>query len=295
LITPARDEAAFVARTIQSVASQSVRPVRWVIVNDGSTDRTREIVESRAEALDFIRVINLPTGPRNFARKALAFAQGLSSLGDLEYDFIGNLDADIALQPDYYEQMLGEFGRNPRLGIAGGVIYTRIGERFLTSDESEHSVAGAVQLFRKECFRAVGGYVPLEHGGIDAVAEIKARMLGWEVRKFLGHKVFEQRRTGTAQAGALTARVREGRRFHSLGYGLMFYLLRSAYRIMDPPVIIGSLAALYGYLGSYLRRAPIAVPADVAAYSRTEQQERLRTLRRKISPRRAFASTEIER
>lgn len=284
LITPARNEERFISQTIDSVAAQTIKPLRWVIVNDGSTDRTKEIVQSRARAHEFITLVNLErVGQRDFARKAHAFAKGLSVIGDLDYRFIGNLDADISLQPDYYGAILGKFAEDPALGIAGGIVYTKIGERFLTSDATTHSVGGAVQLFRRDCFQAIGGYMPLPHGGIDAAAEIKARMLGWKVRKFLDYKVMEQRRTGSASGTPIAARIREGRRFHSLGYGLLFYLARSAYRLKDPPAVIGSLAAIYGYLNSYLKREPVQLPGDMVDFIRHEQLERLKTLCRRRS------------
>lgn len=285
LITPARNEEEFISRTINSIAAQTVKPLRWVIVNDGSTDRTKEIVESFARIIDFISVVNLERdGQRNFGRKAFAFMEGLRSIQDLDYQFIGNLDADICLDPDYYQSIMAKCGEDPGIGISGGIIYTKVGERFVTSDRSTHSVGGAVQLFRSECFWAVGGYMCLEHGGIDAAAEIKARMLGWRVKKFLDFKVTEHRRTGSAEATPLRARIREGQRFHSLGYGLPYYLVRSAYRLMDPPAIIGSLATVYGYLKSHFQGEPVLLPQDMQEFLGREQRDRLKSLCARILP-----------
>jgi glycosyltransferase involved in cell wall biosynthesis len=279
IITPARNEEDFIARTITAVISQTLRPLRWLIVNDGSTDGTRKIVESYLKRYDFIKLVNLERdGDRNFGGKVIAFSRGVLELQNLDYEFIGNLDADISVPPDYYRSIIKYFDADPKLGIAGGIVYTKVGKRFSTSDKTLDSVGGAVQLFRKRCFEAVGGYMLLDCGGEDAGAEIKARMLGWTVRKFPDCKVFEHRRTGSAEASLLRSKVREGRRFYSLGYALLFYAIRCIYRSKDRPFIIGSIAAFYGFMESYLRRRPILLPQDEVAYLRSEQRQRLKRI-----------------
>jgi poly-beta-1,6-N-acetyl-D-glucosamine synthase len=277
LVTPARNEDAFISKTIESVLRQTRRPLHWVIVNDASSDKTQEVVERLINKYEFISLINLNrNGDRNFGQKANAFERGALFLNDYDYRFIGNLDADIYLEPDYYKNILEKFIEDPKLGIAGGAIYTKIRKGFLTSDQTQNSVAGAIQLFRKECYKDIGGYIPLEYGGIDAAAEIKARMQGWRVKKFLEYKVYEMRRTGSAEVKPIEAMVREGRRFHSLGYDLLFYLTRLIYRIKDPPIVIGSMAALYGFLKCFFSQKPILLPKEVVSYLRNEQRNRLK-------------------
>jgi poly-beta-1,6-N-acetyl-D-glucosamine synthase len=277
LVTPARNEAAFIRHTLDSVAAQTVRPVRWVVVDDGSTDATAAIVEEHVRRHPFIRLVRLErAGARSFGRKAMAFRRGLEAVGDIDYAFVGNLDADISLPPDYYEQVLRAFTADPALGIAGGIVYTKTGRTFSTVDGTLDSVAGAVQLFRRRCFEETGGYPSLMYGGIDAAAEIRARMVGWRVRKDPSLRVFEHRRTGSAGTGVLRARLLEGRRFHSLGYGPAFYAARCLYRLTDRPFVIGSLTALCGFVESMLRRRPILLPPEVVAFLRHEQRNRLR-------------------
>ncbi len=276
LITPAHNEESFIEHTIRSVIGQTVRPSRWVIVNDGSTDRTAGIVSRHASDHKFIALVNLERAEgRNFAKKANAFSHGLATVKDIPYAYIGNLDADISLAPDYHENLLFEFAKDPRLGIAGGIVFTRIGDQFATQDETLDSVGGAVQLFRRDCFEQIGGYLPLPYGGIDAAAEITARMKGWTVRKFPDNPVWEYRRTGTATARPLFSRVTEGRRFYSLGYGVVFYLLRCVYRMKDPPYVLGSAAALAGYLYSMVRREPTVLSEEAVRYLRAEQWKKL--------------------
>ena len=276
IITPAHNEEAFIEKTLQSVVRQTVRPLKWIVVNDASTDRTQRIVERYAADFDFIKLLNFdrPAG-RHFGNKVHAFNHGLAMAVQLPYDFIGSLDADISLDPDYYERILAGFGKDAQLGLAGGMVSSSIGGEFVSQQVALDSVAGAVQLFRRECFAQVGGYLALPSGGVDSVAEITARMKGWKVRTFPEIRVLEHRRTGTATAGPLVARVREGRRFHSLGYGFAFYSLRCVRRSLEKPVAIGSAAAFYGYLSSLLRGEPVLLPPDVVRYLRAEQRGKL--------------------
>jgi poly-beta-1,6-N-acetyl-D-glucosamine synthase len=278
LVTAARDEANYIRYALESVVNQTKHPVRWVIVDDASRDSTAAIVEDYGTRYSFIRLVRLSAGgsERNFARKAQAFGRGIAELDGCSYDYVGNLDADISLDPGYYSAILAAFEHDATLGVAGGIVYTKIDESFDTTDETTDSVAGAIQLFRRKCFADVGSYPALKLGGIDAAAEIIARMRGWRVQKFPHLRVHEQRRTGSVQTSALAARVREGRRFHSLGYDPFFFLLRCLYRLGDRPVIAGSAASLAGFLDAMLRGSPVALEASVVRYLRREQRSKIR-------------------
>lgn len=279
VITPAHNEEPFIERTITSVIDQTVRPLKWVIVNDASTDRTREIVERYTTEHTFIQLLNLERAAgRHFGNKVRAFNQGLAEVRDLKFDYIGNLDADISFEPAYFESILREFANDWKLGIAGGIVYTKVGDKFITYDKTLDSVGGAVQLFRRRCFQDIGGYPSLPYGGIDTAAEVTARMKGWTVRKFPSLRVLEHRRTGSAQRGLLRAKVREGQRMYSMGYGSTFYFLRCVFRAFDSPFIIGSIAALFGYMDSLFCRRPVVLSEDVVAYLKAEQRQRLKRL-----------------
>lgn len=279
IVTPAHNEEAFIEKTLDSMIAQTLRPLRWVVVNDASSDGTREIVERYASRHDFIRLVNVERAPgRHFGNKVFAFNRGMNEVRDVDYEYIGNLDADISLERDYYESVVREFEKDSQLGIAGGKVYTRVGDRFITHDETLSHVGGAVQLFRRKCFQDVAGYMPLPFGGIDAAAEITARVKGWRVRKFPSLKVLEHRRTGTAQRSLLGAKVHEGRRMYSLGYDPLFFFLRCVFRSVDQPFVIGSVAAFVGYFGSLLQGQPVLLPEDVVAFSRAEQRQRLRSI-----------------
>jgi poly-beta-1,6-N-acetyl-D-glucosamine synthase len=281
IITPAHNEEAFIAATAESMVAQTIRPIKWIVVDDASSDRTADIVRSYSARHSFIELVAWKRQPgRHFGNKVIAFNVGLERAKELGYEFIGNLDADMALPPNYFECILSEFGRDPKLGLAGGHVHTRGGETFLRQNCATDSVAGAVQLFRRECFDEIGGYIPMPDGGVDAAAEITARMHGWRTRTFSEYSVFEHRFTGSARHGLLRSRFKEGRRMHSLGYSFLFFSGRCLYRILEPPAIVGSCAALFGFVDSVVRRRPLLVPPEVVQYLRAEQRGKLRGLLR---------------
>ncbi|HEX5221467.1 MAG TPA: glycosyltransferase family 2 protein [Verrucomicrobiae bacterium] len=281
IITPAHNEAALIAQTAESMAAQTVRPLKWVVVNDASTDRTRELIEAKAGRHSFIEVVNLERAAgRHFGNKVRAFNAGLDRVKHLDFAFVGNLDADMTLEPTYFEELLKRFAADPKLGLAGGMVHTTVGDRFVSQNVALDSVAGAVQLFRRECFERIGGYQPMPGGGIDSAAEIAARMHGWRTRTFPELRTLEHRLTGTANASPLGACVKLGRRMYSLGYSPVFFCLRCLYRISQPPRLIGSGALLYGYFSDALRWKPQAVSPEVVRFLRKEQHGKLKRMLR---------------
>ena len=185
LITPARNEAALLENTIKCVVRQTVLPVKWVIVSDGSTDGTDDIVTRYSAAHQWIELVRMPDRrERHFAGKVGAFKAGQERLQDLHYDVIGNLDADITFGEDYFAFLISRFEGNLRLGVAG-TPFREESEQYDYRFTSIEHVSGACQLFRKQCFEEIGGYTPIKIGGIDLVAVISARMKGWQTRSFL--------------------------------------------------------------------------------------------------------------
>ena len=279
IITPAHNEESFIEETAKSMVSQSEPPLIWVVVNDGSVDGTGEIINRYAERFTFIKVVNQARDPeRNFARKVHAFNTGLKEIQHLDFDFIGNIDADMSFGPDYFENVLREFDNDLGLGISGGIVYTKFTSRFVTFDHTPDSVGGKVQLFRRKCFEDIEGYRALRYGGIDATAEIMARMKGWHVRKSLTNRAYEHRPTGFAYGRPVVAKFCEGRRFYSLGYDPLFFFLRCIYRLREHPFMVGSAAALLRYFYGMIRRDPIVLPSEVVAYLRSEQRAKIKRM-----------------
>ena len=211
LITPARNEEAFIEGTIRSMVVQTVRPLRWIIVSDGSTDRTDEIVKRYAAEHEWIELLRMPERrDRQFAAKANAFNAGYEKLKPLTFDLIGNLDADITLPSDYYEFLLSKFNERPKLGVAG----TPFVEDSTQPDKHTYAhgaanlehVSGACQIFRRKCFEEVGGYVPIKGGAIDWIAVTTARMKGWETRTFTERVCFHRHRQSQSTASEISLR-----------------------------------------------------------------------------------------
>lgn len=277
LMTAARNEEGYIGRTLESVAGQSILPVRWVVVDDGSSDRTAEIVEAFGKKHPYVTLQRRqPAAERTFAAKAGALRQAYASLAGLGYDFVGSLDADVTFGGRYYETMLERFRNSPRLGLAGGLIWDETGGKLVMHTISLNSVAGAVQMFRRQCYEEIGGYFPARAGGIDTIAEVSARMHGWEVRTFPEVQVVHHRVMGTASRGVLAAAWRAGIKDYRLGYHPLFYLAMCLYRVVDRPWVIGSALRLCAYAWMSLRAAPRDAPQAVVSYMQAEQMARLR-------------------
>ena len=279
LITSARNEEAYIEKTIQAVVSQTILPEKWLIVNDGSTDRTAEIVSDYRARYDFIDLLSLPLkSQRNFGAKVNAINAGYQQLRKNEFQFVGNLDADVAFESQYYEKLLKYFEVNPKLGIAGGIILELIRGRFAAQNISLNSVAGAIQLFRRNCYEQIGGYLPLEAGGEDAVMEVLARKNGWQVETFPEMKVFHYRRVAIENKTSLMTKFRQGYRDYLLGYHPLFYTAMCTYRVIDRPYLLGSILRMSGYCWSMLARKRRSVSVEFVSYLKWEQMSRLKSL-----------------
>jgi glycosyltransferase involved in cell wall biosynthesis len=282
LITPVRNEAAYIQKTIKAVISQTVTPERWLIVSDGSTDRTDEIVESYARSIDFIELVRIDRGERrNFGSKVKAFRFGYDMIKNEEYDFLGILDADVSFNEKYYESILSKFVADENLGIAGGQKYDTTGNGFYKVPTASISVAGPFQLFRRKCFEDTGGFTPIPLGGEDAVIETKARMSGWKVETFPELRVYHHRRTGTASVNIFRGRFRDGIQDYLIGYHPIFEFLRCSRRMFQKPYVFGALALLSGYTWAAVLRRERPVSAKFVSYLRSEQLTRIFRLLRK--------------
>lgn len=284
LVTAARNEEKYIEQTLQAVTAQTATPARWVIMSDGSTDRTDEIVSAYAAQFPFVHLHRMTDDhPRNFAAQVMAINAGCALLQGLEYDFIGNLDADVRFAPEYFETLLRRFVDDGRLGCAGGFITeARRGEFQSRPANSRSSVAHAVQFFRRACFEEVGPYVPLRYGGPDWVAEVRARQKGWKVESFPDLPVEHLRPTAGAE-GVLRGRIRQGRMDHSVGSLFLFELLKCARRLNESPRVVGSMLRFYGYVSSLVGRDSLLLGDDFMNYLRQEQGQRVRDLLRSRS------------
>jgi len=279
LVTPARNEAAFIEKTIKSVVAQTVRPVKWVIVSDGSTDGTDDVVRPFAATHEWIELVTLPErAERNFAGKVAAFNAGQARMAGLEYDVIGNLDADVSFDESYYAFLLRKLAEDPALGLVGTPYIDPINEPYDYRYVSIEHVTGPCQLFRRECFEAIGGYLPVKGGAIDRIADIAARMKGWKTRTFIDKVYQHYRATGTAQQGLLMAKFRDGAKDYSVGTAPIWELFRTVYQMAKRPVVVGSLMTASGYIWALIRRVDRPVSREMVEFCRREQIGRLKAL-----------------
>lgn len=276
LVTAARNEGAYIRLVLESVTKQTIPPQHWIIVSDGSTDDTDEIVRSFSEEYPYIELLHLDAEEeRNFGSKAQAIEIGYNRTQSIDHEFVGILDADVSFEADYYEQVIQRFRDDPRLGIAGGVLLDMIKGRPVPQVTAvEWSVSGPVQMFRKLCWREIGGYLPIRCG-IDAAAEIMSRMKGWNVRAFPDLIVIHHRQTGTHSQCALETLFHRGQQVYSLGYHPLFFLATTLRFYKASPFILGALSMLCGYCQAALLRKQKTLPSEVVRYLRQEQLQRL--------------------
>ena len=279
LITPARNEEAFIEKTIESVIHQTVLPVKWVIVDDGSTDKTPEIVRRYLAQYSWIEMVQMPQRrDRSFAAKVHSFNAGYERVKGLQYDVVGNLDADISFDKDFLAFLVERFAEDPALGVAGTIFKEEGYSSETDSFEGQKHVSGQCQLFRKRCFEEIGGYIPHRAGGIDWMAVTTARMVGWKTRSFREKWFFHYRHLGTAERSVPAAMFSYGVKDYYLGGHPLWELFRVAYRTAKRPYIIAGLSLGLGYCWAFLRRTPRPVSGQLMTFHRQEQMTKLKAI-----------------
>jgi glycosyltransferase involved in cell wall biosynthesis len=273
LITAAKNEEGYIGETLASIVRQTLHPVAWFIMDDGSTDRTAEIVEGFAARHPFIRLERAGSGERrNFGSQYKAIQAAYELAKNLEFDFVGIHDADISPQQDnYYVTLFNKFAENPKLGIGGGYVYERsAGEWLCRPGNSVDSVAGGIQMFRRPCFEKIGGYSPLPYGGADWLAQIDAAMAGWDWRAFPELPVLHYRPTSSA-GGRLRGQFHLGLMDGSFGAHPLFEMFKCARRVGVKPWIIAACARFSGYCWwNITGRKPLIQPEKVVFLRKTQ-------------------------
>jgi poly-beta-1,6-N-acetyl-D-glucosamine synthase len=276
VVTPVRNEEAHIGRTIESMVAQTLRPARWVLVNDGSTDRTGDILQQAASQHSWIEVVH--RADRGFRKSGAgiveAFYDGFAQIQGLPWDFLVKLDGDLSFESDYFEKCLGKFERDPKLGVGGGVICrpgpgTHVAE---TPGIPAFHVRGATKIYRRACWEAMGGLPKAP--GWDTIDELRANMLGWTTRTFTDVALIQHRPTGRAES-AWKDWVKNGRANYMTGYHPLFMLFKCVKRTLSRPVLVASLGLAWGFLTGYLQRVPPAADPELISYVRREQVKRL--------------------
>jgi glycosyltransferase involved in cell wall biosynthesis len=259
VITPAKDEAQFLPRTIATVVGQTLRPTRWVIVDDGSTDETAAIARQAAIEHPWITVLSRPQGAGRRVGPGVveAFYAGLEHAGGLDgFDYVCKLDGDLELAPGYFAELVRRFESNPRLGTASGKSHLLIDGNLVrerTSDDISH---GMSKFYRRECFEQIGGFVrEVMWDGIDCH---RCRMFGWEAASYGDPelRIVHLRQMGSSYKSVFHGRLRWGRGQYFMGTHPLYLMGITAYRLFERPWVLGGLCILAGYGGAWLRRVP---------------------------------------
>jgi glycosyltransferase involved in cell wall biosynthesis len=269
VITPVRNEATHVGKTLTSMVAQTVKPAEWIIVNDGSTDGTEQIVSDYAARYSWIRLINRED--RGFRQRGPgvveAFYEGFGHLTEMDYEVIVKLDGDLSFDPRYFETLLEAFARNPRLGITGGAISVQTNGRWTTERSLTPWTLGPSKVYRRACFEAIGGL--RRSLGWDGVDNWHAQMLGWEIGSDERLRVLHHRPLGAA-TGSLKSRVEQGQGAYYIGYHPLFMFARGIRRMVNQPYVIGGCAMIWGYVTSWLTRREQVKPELVRFVRRTQ-------------------------
>ncbi len=272
IVTPVKDEAHYIEHLLRAVTGQHVLPVHWVIVDDGSTDGTREIVKRWAERFDWIELISLPDRGYRAPGGDDVFHLGVQRLSLERLDYLARVDGDVCFEADYFEKLIDLFENNPRLGIASGeMVYVDrpepevvAGPRFQTH--------GPCKFYRVSCLQQIGGLA--EEIGWDILDNLQAIRLGWEARRLSQVRFVHFRRVGQRR-GKLGLYHNLGRAAYLCGYHPLFFWAKWVrYLPADPPVL-GSLTMARAYLRPFLRREARLVDREMRRFVRREQLKRL--------------------
>lgn len=276
LVTPVKNEEQSIGKTIDAVVAQTIRPVEWVIANDGSTDGTSEIVRAYLQDHPWIRLLELqPRKGRSFSSVVINTMTAISYLESKDYAYLGLLDADVVFDADYYENTMRCFERDPILGLAGGVVIDP-GEPRDRVPRNSLDIPGAVHFYRKECFEAIGGLIAIPEGGWDGIACVMARMAGYRTRLLSELVVDHLKPRNVSQGNVLKRRWQMGMRDHAVGYHPCFEAIKCLGRIGDAPWVAGSCAWWCGYVAGWITRKKSIVPTAVREHLRFEQIYRMR-------------------
>lgn len=274
LITPAKNEGAYIQHTLESISRQTLLPLEWIIVDDGSTDNTAELVEQFSQTHSWIRLVKRATGSevRSGGGKVVrAFLQGYSAIKTVSYDFLVKLDADLTLPQDYFEKVAQCFAADPRVGLCGGTVLNVVNGALIPEKTAPHHVRGAFKAYRRECYEQIGGLKTV--WSWDGMDQMELMFHGWKTQ-VLPIEVIHHRPTTSAYK-ILPHRRETGREFYRNGYLLDLALVKTVEYALRKPQITGGIAFLQGYLSAWVSREPKNVTQALARWMRRFQYRRL--------------------
>jgi biofilm PGA synthesis N-glycosyltransferase PgaC len=275
IITPVRDEEKLIENTVLCLINQTIKPSEWIIVNDGSTDRTGAIIDHYAEKLPWIRTVHRRN--RGFRKSGggviEAFYDGYSEISADDWDFIVKLDGDLIFGVRYFERCFAEFLKDPNLGIGGGTVFNLVDGSVVSESNPAFHVRGATKIYRRAFWENSGGL--LTAPGWDTIDEIKANMLNWRTRTFPHVHIFQQKVTGSAD-GIWKNAFKNGKGSYASGYHPLYMILKCIKRFLNAPYGLESLGLMAGFLCGHLRKLPRIQEKELIAYLRQQQLKRLK-------------------
>lgn len=275
IISPVRNEEDFIDKTLKSVTQQSILPTEWIIVNDGSTDKSPDIIEHYLKKYVWIRKIDRPINShRPGPGVVLAFNQGFENIQTSDYQFVVKLDGDLSFDQNYFEFLLYEFEKNPNLGLASGTTYNVKGEKLIIDKMPEDHVRGAAKMYRRRCFEDIGG-LPVVLGW-DTIDELKAQLKGWETRSYQDLILKHYKPIGFNQKKTLKKELLAGERLHFMGYHPLFAILKCIYEIKNKPIFLRGILMLIGYFEAILFKLETFDDKEVIKHLRKKQLKRLK-------------------
>jgi poly-beta-1,6-N-acetyl-D-glucosamine synthase len=273
IISPVRNEEVLIEKTIHSVANQTIRPSEWIMVNDGSTDKTAEIIVRYQSEYNWIKLINVADRGYYLPGKGVVetFYKGFNSISEKNWEYVVKLDCDLEFEPDYFETIFKKFSSNPKLGIASGCTYLPVNGKLIMEPVQEDHPVGPSKVYKRECWNEFGGMIPVP--GWDLADLLAAQMHGWETRCFIELKIIHYRLTGSRRSGVWAPKFLQGRFEYRHGYNFFYTLFKSAFHLFSKPVIIGSVAKVSGYLYSAFTKEDYLFEKDMRKYLRNKHKK----------------------
>ena len=259
IISPVRDEEKYLARTIESMINQTVRATEYILVDDGSTDRTAEIIQEAAREHPWIRYVKRPDrGVRKVGPGVIeAFYDGYRQIQTNEYDYIGKMDGDVSFGPKYFETIFKKFDQDPYLGGASGKLFLDLGDGQLTEERhADEMVVGGMQFYRSKCFEDAGGFV--KQVMWDGIVYHRCRMAGWRTQSYRDSEVIihDHRLMGSSFKSVYHGRIRWGWGQYFMGTHPLYVLAVGVYRMRERPFVVGGILIVLGYLKGWVTRTP---------------------------------------
>jgi biofilm PGA synthesis N-glycosyltransferase PgaC len=273
LISPCRDEAEYMRQTLDSVIAQSIRPAKWIIVDDGSSDDTPRILSEYSRRHDWIEVVTrVDRGRRSVGPGVIeAFYAGYERINPDDYDYLCKLDLDLRLPPRYFEILMRRMTSNPGIATCSGKAYIEQNGGLISERHGDDTSLGMTKFDRVSCFKAIGGFVrEVMWDGIDCH---RCRMNGWIACSWdePDLRFIHLRPMGSSQQSIYTGRMRHGYGQYFMGTGLLFIIASAISRLNQRPYVFGSMAMLWGWVKSALNGDPRYEDAEFRMFLRRYQ------------------------